>query len=133
MAQLQLDIITPNQTLICQKVDYVSATGTEGEFGILPGHAPMLTALRIGPLHYWIGDEVHFVFICKGFLEVLNSRVTVLTEVAEMARDIDVDRACKAKERAERRLLQRGADCDVTRAQTALYRAIERIHVVSME
>lgn len=136
MAQLQLDIITPNRSLICQEVDYVSATGVDGEFGILPGHAPLLAALCVGSLYFRIGDTVHYVFIGGGFLEVLDNRVTVLTEVAEMARDIDVDRAGKAKERAERRLSRRGAGdehLDEARAHAALSRAVVRMHVASME
>ena len=136
MAQLQFDVIPPGQTLISQEVDYVSATSLEGELGILPGHAPLLAALRIGPLHFRIGDTTHYVFVGSGFLEVLDNRVTVLTEVAEMAKDIDVERAGKARERAERRLARRDGDnerLDEARARAALSRAAMRIHVASME
>ena len=135
MAQLQLDIITPSQTVVRQKVDYVSATGVEGEFGILPGHVPLLAGLRTGPLHFQIGAETRYVFIGNGFLEVLDNRVTVLTEVAEMAKDIDVERAGKARERAERRLSRREAvagQLDQARAQAALCRAMARLHVAGL-
>ena len=130
MAQLQLDIITPTQTLVHREVDYVSATGMGGEFGIMPGHVPMFAALKVGQLHFRIGDAVQYIFICQGFLEVMGNRVTVLTEVAEMAEDIDVNRADKARERAEGRL--RGTECNVVRAKAALVRAVERIHVVAI-
>jgi len=134
MAQLQLDIITPDLTLIRQEVDYVSATGVEGEFGVLPGHAPLLAALCIGPLHFQVGDAARYAFIGGGFLEVLDNRVTVLTEVAEMAKDIDVERAGKAKDRAERRLRDAGSErVDEARAQAALSRATVRMYVASMK
>ncbi len=136
MAKLQLDIITPNRSLLCQEVDYVSATGSAGEFGVLPGHAPLLTALCIGQLHFRIGDKTHYVFISGGFLEVLDNHVTVLVEVAEMAKDIDVARAEKAKIRAERRLTKRSAGeehLDGARAHAALARAVTRMTVASLE
>ena len=136
MAQLLLEIITPNRTLLCENVDYVSATGVEGEFGILPQHAPMLAALCVGQLHFRIGDKVQYVFIGGGFIEVLHNKVTVMTEVAEFAKDIDVDRAEKAKERAERRLSKRSASeehFDAARAEAALSRAVVRVRVASMK
>jgi F-type H+-transporting ATPase subunit epsilon len=133
---LRLSIITPNQTLIHEDVDYVSATGVEGEFGVLPGHAPLLAALCIGPLHFRIGDKAQYVFIGGGFLEVLDNKVTVLGEAAELAKDIDTERAGKARERAERRLSRRGADVehvDEARAHAALSRAVVRMRVASMQ
>jgi F-type H+-transporting ATPase subunit epsilon len=118
-----------------ETVEYVSLTGIEGEFGVLPGHASLLAALRIGPLHFRVGETTHYSLIGSGFLEVLENRVTVLADVAEMAKDIDVERAGKARERAEHRLVRpdAGERVDEARAQAALSRATVRMRVASME
>ncbi len=133
MAQLQLDIVTPDCTLISKKVDYVGATGVEGEFGILPQHMPMLAALCVGRLFYREKDETHFVFVNGGFAEVFDNRVTVLTEVAELAENIDAERARRAKARAEQRLSEQDERIDESRARAALTRAVTRLHIAGMQ
>ena len=101
---LQLEIVTPDKLVLSQSVDYVGAPGYEGEFGILPNHIPFLTALQVGNLYYKDGGKTYYIFVAGGFAEISNNKVTILAEVAEIAQEIDVERARKAVERAERRM-----------------------------
>jgi len=132
MAHLQLNIVTPECVLLSKQVDYVSATGVEGEFGVLPQHMPLLAALACGKLGYREKGEMHYVSVCGGFAEVLDNKVTILADAAELASGIDVDRAIMAKERAEDRLSNKADKLDAARAQAALSRAVTRLHVASM-
>lgn len=127
---LQLDIVTPDKVVFSDQVQYVSARGVEGEFGVLPGHFQLLSALDIGCLHYTTleGDK-KCAFVGGGFAEVLNDKVTILAESSELAEDIDQARAMQARERAEKRLESRTEDINVDRAQASLHRAIARISV----
>lgn len=131
MEALQLEIVTPDKVVVSTTADYVGATGVDGAFGVMPHHAPLLSALRVGELYYRQGTDTHWAFVSGGFIEVANNKVSVLAESAEMASDIDVDRAQQAKERAEERLRAPEQERDVMRAQAALQRAIERIRVAS--
>ncbi len=132
MAMLRLDIVTPDKVVLSTDVEYVSAPGVEGEFGVLPGHAPLLSALSVGELYYRADNKTSWAFIAGGFAEVSDDKVTILAESAELATEIDVDRAKQAKERAEARIRDYKPDSgiDLVRAQSALTRAINRIHVV---
>lgn len=91
--KILLEVVTPDKLLLSQEVDFLIAPGTEGEFGVLPGHCRLLSSLRVGELRYWVGDTVRYVSIMWGFVEVTPTRVTLLAEVAEKAEDIDVERA----------------------------------------
>ena len=135
MAPLQLEIITPDCVLLNKTVDYVSAPGAEGEFGVLAQHVPMLAALGIGDLHYTEKGESHHVAVCGGFAEVLGNKITILTEAAELAENIDTDRARQAKERAEHRLDHPAPDehVDEARARAALSRAVTRLYVAEKQ
>jgi F-type H+-transporting ATPase subunit epsilon len=93
MGKILLEIVTPDKLLVSQAVDFIIAPGTEGEFGVLPGHCQFLSSLRVGELRYWIGEEVHYFSIMWGFADVTPKRVTVLAEIAEKAEDIDIERA----------------------------------------
>ncbi|WP_243544416.1 F0F1 ATP synthase subunit epsilon [Pseudodesulfovibrio tunisiensis] len=124
---LNLEIVTPDRKVLSEEVEYVGAPGVLGEFGILPNHVPFLSALGIGNLHYKQDGKAHFVFVAGGFAEVNHNKVTVLAEVAEMATEIDIDRATKARERAESRAQQAKEKLDHARNQAALQRAIARI------
>lgn len=128
MATLQLQIVTPDRLVLDEEVEYVGAPGYEGEFGILPNHIPFLTALQVGNLYYKAGGKTFFVFVAGGFAEVSDNKVTILAEVAEMATEIDVERARKARERAEKRLAQQQDNYDGARMQAALARSIARIN-----
>src|SRR6187399_1994203 len=96
--KLTLEIVTPERALVAEQVDEVELPGSEGYFGVLPGHTPLLTSVNVGELWYRIGQEKHYLSIAFGFAEVLPERVTVLAQIAERAQDIDIDRAQRAKE-----------------------------------
>ena len=127
---IRLEVVTPDKMVLSEEVDIVVATGTEGEFGVLHGHIPFLASLREGELRYRKGTATHYLAVTGGFAEVLPDKVTVLAEAAEIARDIDVDRAKKARERAEERLAAaKRAEFDSIRAESALRRALIRIRI----
>ena len=127
---LRLEFVTPERAIAHEDVDEVTLPGEEGFFGVLPGHAPLLAALKTGPLSYRKGAETRLAFIESGFAEVLPDRVAVLAQVAERAEDIDIERAEAAKRRAEEQLARPTVvDFDAERARIALVRAIARIHV----
>jgi F-type H+-transporting ATPase subunit epsilon len=127
--KLNLDIVTPDKLVFCRQVEYVGARGVEGDFGVLPGHMPFLTALAIGPLYYMADGQKKFAFVGGGFAEVSGDKVTILAESSELAEDIDVARAAEARKRAEKRLAQSSGDIDADRAHSALLRAINRLHI----
>lgn len=127
MASLQLDIVTPDQMVMSKQVDYVGAPGLEGEFGVLPGHIPFISALNVGALHYKEDGQTHYVFISGGFAEISDNKVTVLAESAEAAKNIDYARAEQARKRAEDRLAKKADDLNITRATASLQRAILRL------
>jgi F-type H+-transporting ATPase subunit epsilon len=99
-----LEIVTPYGLVVSSKVEEAYIPGSQGDFGVLPGHAPFLTSLRIGELHYRQGNEVNYVTINRGFAEVTPTKTTLLTDTAEPAGEINVERAQTAKSRAEERL-----------------------------
>ena len=131
MEGLRLDIVTPDKVVLNAEVDYVGACGVDGQFGLMPQHAPLLSALKVGDLYYRQGNEIHWVFVSGGFVQISDNKVTVLAESAELASDIDVERAQEAKARAEKRLADPKADIDLVRAELALQRAVARIRVAS--
>src|ERR1041384_8677528 len=102
--KLRLEIVTPDRSLIREEVDEVVVPGSEGEFGVFPGHTPLLSTLKVGELWYRQGQEKHYLSIAFGFVEVLPESVTVLADVGERAQEIDVQRAERAKQRAAQRL-----------------------------
>jgi F-type H+-transporting ATPase subunit epsilon len=128
---IELIIVTPERQLLRESVVEVVMPGAEGELGILPGHAPLMTELGIGELRYrGAGSNPSGVLaIIHGFAEVLGDRVTVLAETAERAAEIDLARAEAAKARAEHRLASGDTNIDWDRASIALQRALIRIQV----
>ncbi|MEW6162644.1 MAG: F0F1 ATP synthase subunit epsilon [Nitrospirota bacterium] len=128
MEKLKLEIVTPDGLKFSEDVDEVVASGSEGEFGVLPGHAPFLTTLKIGMVTYKKGNEVGYVFVNKGYAEVGPDKVVVLADSAELAEDIDVERAKAAMKRAEERL-KKTEEIDFARAESALERATTRIQI----
>lgn len=129
--KLLLEIVTPDRKVLSQEVDYVGAPGALGEFGILPNHIPFLSALGVGSLYYKDSGKTFYVFVAGGFAEVNGEKVTVLAEVAEKAEEIDIERARKARERAEERLAKQQEQVQFARAQAQLRRAIARMSCVS--
>ena len=121
--------MTPDRGIIRDRVDEVEIPGSEGYFGVLPGHRPMLASLTVGELWYRKGDEKIYLAIAYGFAEVLPDRVTILARLAERAEDIDVDRADAARRRAEERLTKPQSDIDYERARAALTKSLMRLQV----
>ncbi len=129
-AQIQLEVVTPDRVLVKEQVDMLVAPGIEGEFGVLAGHIPFLSSLKVGELYFKKGASTEYLAISGGYAEVLPEKVTILAEAAEKARDIDVDRARRALERAQERLrLAKAEELDYVRAEAALARAIMRLKV----
>lgn len=128
MEKLRLIIVTPYGQVLSEDVDEVTAPGSEGEFGVLPGHMPFFTTLKIGILTYKKDGQTNYVFINSGYAEVTHDKVIITADSAERAEDIDLERAIKAKERAEERL-KKMEEIDVARATAALERATMRIQL----
>jgi len=127
---INLEIITPEKIVVSEEAQIVMAPGSLGEFGVLIGHTPFFTTLKVGIIKYKdIKGEERFVFVNGGFAEALPDRVTVLAESAERRRDIDVERAKTALKRAQERLEKAGTleDIDFMRVRVALERAMQRI------
>lgn len=121
--KILLEVVTPERQLLSQQVDEVIAPGSEGEFGVLPGHCHFLSTLRIGELRYRIDGQTHSMAVLWGFAEVTPTRVTVMAEVAEKSEDIDVERATAKVVEAERRLQAGGLPSEVKEAQISLEKA----------
>jgi F-type H+-transporting ATPase subunit epsilon len=132
--KILLEVVTPEKQLLSQEVDEVIAPGTEGEFGVLPGHCHFLSTLRIGELRYRVGNRTNHMAILWGYAEVTPTKVTVMAEVAEKAEEIDVSRAQTAVEKAEQRLKAGGLPSEVREAEISLEKArlrrkiAERVH-----
>lgn len=123
----RLEIVTPQKKVFSENVDFLVAPGSEGELGILPRHAPLITSLDIGIMRIQQEGKNIKVVVTGGFMEVRDSKVTVLANAAERAEEIDVARAEAAKRRAEERLASKSPDIDVLRAELALKRALVRL------
>ncbi len=131
MSSLKIDIVTAERVVYSAEADVVIAPGVEGQLGILPHHAPLMTILQAGELVVRKGGEEESLAISGGFLEVRPDRVIVLADQAERAEEIDIARAEEARKRAEQRLADRHAPgLDAARAEAALRRAIVRLTVV---
>jgi F-type H+-transporting ATPase subunit epsilon len=126
--KLRLEIVTPYGLVLSDDVNEITATGTEGEFGVLPGHVPFVTTLKIGMLTLKKDNKTEYVFVNSGYAEVLPDKVVILADSAERAEDIDVERAKAAMKRAEERLRQ-AEKIDFARAMAALERATVRIQI----
>ena len=129
---MRFELATPTRMLISADVEEVVAPGTEGYFGVLPGHAAFLTTLGSGEVCYRTGRDEKCLAVSGGFAEVTGERVIILAETAELPEEIDRARAERAKQRAEQRLAGKcplGApeEIDYTRAAAALARAVARL------
>jgi len=131
--KLYLEVITPEKLALREEVDEVIAPGLDGELGILPDHTPLISQLKTGILSYRQGAQSRRMHVSGGFVEVASDRVSVLSDVAEKPEEIDLERAQRAKERAERRLASRGEDVDFPRAELKLQRAMARIQLGGRE
>ncbi|MGW8194407.1 MAG: F0F1 ATP synthase subunit epsilon [Desulforhopalus sp.] len=133
--QIRLEVVTPSGAKVNEDVDIVNAPGYGGDFGVLANHAPFLSTIKIGTLTYENGNKRESLMISGGFCEVSNNKITFLVESAEVGSEIDVERAMRAKERAEKRLAQAAQKEDAinrTRAEAALQRALARLKVAQI-
>jgi len=127
----QLEIVTPVKLVVNDAAEEAQIPGLNGYLGILPGHAPLITELKVGAITYKAGGTTHTLAVAWGFAEVLPDKVTILAETCERPDEIDVPRAEKAKARAEDRLKSNSTDVDYDRAEDALERAETRIKVAT--
>jgi len=125
----RLDIVTAEREVFSDEVDEVVAPGVEGQLGILPHHAPLMTTLLPGELLVKKGGEEFYLAISGGFIEVRPDHIIVLADAAERVEEIDIARAEEAKRRAEERLAERPPGVDMARAEAALRRSLIRLRV----
>ncbi len=129
---IRLEIVTPEKSVVGEEAKIVMAPGELGEFGVLSGHTPFMTSLKLGSVRYEDSNGTErFVFVSGGFAEALPDQVTILADTAERRKDIDIERAKAAMARAEGRLTKAADEdaIDHTRAQAALMRALQRIRL----
>lgn len=125
--KLLLQVVSPERSVVHEEVDEVLLPGSEGYLGVLPGHTPLLTSLKVGEIKYRRGARMAFLAVSWGFVEVLPDKVTVLADLVERPEEIDVASAREAKERAEQML--RDPEADFREAQAALEQALVRLQV----
>jgi len=129
----KLEIVTPEKKVVDAAAEEVQIPGKNGYLGVLPGHAPLITELAVGEITFRENSTEQRLAVAWGFAEVLPDKVTILAETAERPSEIDVDRARKAKERAEQRLASGDMTVDVERALDALHRADARLDVAARD
>jgi F-type H+-transporting ATPase subunit epsilon len=128
--RLLLEVVTPDRKVLSTEADVVVCPGVEGQFAVLVGHIPFLSALEIGEMYYKVGGKTEYLAISAGFAEVTGEKVTIVAEAAELGREIDVERAKRARERAEKRLASaKTENIDWVRAEAAMRRSMVRVKV----
>jgi F-type H+-transporting ATPase subunit epsilon len=134
MRTLRLEVVTPEKRVLSEEVESVIAPGAEGLLGVLPGHAPLLTSLKPGVVYYRkVGGTTERMAVSGGFMEVRSNKVIILADTAELAREIDVERARQSRDRAKKRLRERPSGLDVERAELALMRSTARIKAAGVD
>ncbi|WP_018132962.1 F0F1 ATP synthase subunit epsilon [Effusibacillus pohliae] len=131
MKTVPVEIVTPERKVFSGDAQMVIARGGAGDLGVLPGHTPLATTLKISAVRIKLPDgSEQLIAVSGGFMEVKPDKVTILAEAAELPEDIDVDRAERARQRAEQRLAASGAEnFEYRRAELALQRAVNRLQV----
>ena len=129
---MKLDITTPKKCIREDNVDFVSMEGPDGSFGILPGHTPLLAELKIAPLYFQKGQNREFVAVMGGIVKVSSDVITIVTDDAERAIEIDILKAKKEKEDAEAYLSRRAEITDMIKAEAELRKALVRLKVVEV-
>lgn len=130
--KILLEIVTPQGLVFSEEVDEVAATGSEGEFGVLPGHVPFVTTLKIGMLTCKNGNDLKIFFVNWGYAEVGADKVMILADSAERSDEIDVERARAAMKRAEERM-KKADEIDFKRAEASVERAVTRIQIAELK
>jgi F-type H+-transporting ATPase subunit epsilon len=128
MAEINLEIITPEKIIYKDSVDSITVPGTKGMFQVLKDHAPLMSTIEIGVITLKKNDKNTHFTTAGGTIEVLNNKVLILADSVEVITDIDIDRAERAKTRAEENLNRKKEDIDFVRAELALKRAVNRIN-----
>jgi F-type H+-transporting ATPase subunit epsilon len=130
--QLLLEVVTPDRLVLSTEAEVVVCPGIEGQFGVLFGHIPFLSVLDIGEMYYRSGNKTEHLAVAGGFAEVTGTKVTIVAEAAELGKEIDVERARRAMERAQKRLAAAKTEqIDWARAEAALRRAMVRTKVAA--
>lgn len=128
--QLLLEVVTPDRLVLSTEAEVVVCPGVEGQFGVLPGHIAFLSALDIGEMYYKSAGKTEYLAVSGGFAEVTGEKVTIVAESAEKGREIDIERAKRAQERAEKRIAAgKTAEVDWARAEAAMRRSLVRMKV----
>lgn len=129
--KILLEIVTPERVVVAEDVDEVVLPGIEGEFGVLPGHIPFLTALKVGELVYKTKESTEHLAVSWGYVEVTANSVKVLAETAEKATEIDLSRAATARNEAEKILTAGKEDPEYEKAKVTLEKSVIRVQVAS--
>ena len=129
MATIRLDIVTAERLIYSEEINILVAPGIDGELGILPRHAPLLTALKPGEIRIVKDGEESYMAVSGGFMEVLGNKITILADTAERVEEIDIQRAEEALKRAEERVVSRTSDMDLERALASIRRSQVRLKV----
>ncbi len=132
MSTTKLEVVTPQRKILAVEVESVVAPGAEGYLGVLPRHAPLITTLKSGVVYYHkVGGKTERMAVSGGFMEAGPDKVIILADTAELSTEIDIERARRAKERAEKRLRERPPGLDRDRAEKALQRSLARLKAAS--
>ncbi len=129
---MKLEIVTPEKTIKEENVDFVSMEGIDGSFGVLPGHIPLLAELKVAPLYFRKESGTEFVAVMGGIARVMSDVVTIVTDGAERAVEIDVLKAKKEKEAAEAYLTRKTEITDMIKAEAQLRKALVKLKVVEV-
>lgn len=129
MEKLHLDIVTPRKDFFSDDIDMVIVKGLEGDLAILKNRTPIATPIKICKIRIFKDGIERIATACEGYITYMDNRATIVTESAEWPGDIDVERAKAAKEKAEKLLERKKSDLDITRAESALKRALNRLEV----
>lgn len=130
MAELNLEIIAPSKSVFKGEIKSITVPGTKGRFQVLRNHAPIISTLEVGIIKVDLTDnKSNYYATAGGTIEVLDNKVIVLVDSIEAVGDIDIERAEKAKQRAEERLASKSSEINIARAQAALARAVNRLNV----
>jgi F-type H+-transporting ATPase subunit epsilon len=128
MASFSIEIVTPKRVITEDNVSYLRCPGADGSFGVMTGHTAAIIALSVGEVKIEIGNQEKWIATSGGFVDILTDKVLLLLETAELATEIDVERAKAAMQRAKDRINTKGK-IDISRADAALLRAINRLKV----
>lgn len=128
-----LEIVTPDRMFFHEEVEMLIIRTSQGDIGILKGHENMVAPLAVGAIQIKQNDEFRTAACSGGFMTVSQTKVTLITDAAEWAEEIDVDRALAAMERAKERLLEKSKSTDLARAEVALKKAINRLRLTGKE